>query len=306
MGVKIAFGSRAGGGSQMNGGGSQMNGGQMNGGGSQMNGGQMNYQNGGSSMNGGGQMQAAQNYGPGMNGGQMAMPHMGGYAMSYPVQTVPPAYMPGQPVPMHPQAAQMGFLAPLEQMGDYLGEEMRRGRSRSTGRFVHRAEMERGEEMRGASSRGREHDMGFADADEDEGEVQELKHQLKKLKKKVKKLERELEEKDEESGSSGSKKKKKKHEDEGEEEDEDDPVYQVSCALSSLLPGLPGFAEGVFGVMASPPPTWTDYMKKGDFAGIAKMEFGELLKAVQEKKPLKDLKKELFHTLGALLIACGR
>lgn len=298
MGVKIAFGSRANGG-----GNTQMNGG------SQMNGGQQYQNNGGPQMampQMGGPMNAM-NTGPQMNGGGQAMAY--GMAASYPVQHGP--YVPGHHVPA-PVASQMGYLAPLSEMGpegmypDYLGEEMRRGRSRSTGRFVHRSAMDGGEQMRGAGGGSGGYSMGHAESDEDEdgGEVAKLKKKMKKLTRKLQKLEEELEEKEEQGRK---KKKKSKHEDEDDEDDEeDDPQKKLGCALSSLIPSLPGLAEQVFNVVASPPGTWADYLKKQDFSGIAKMEFSELLKAVQEGKPLPDLKKEIFHTLAGLLMVCGK
>lgn len=309
MGMKFALGRSGNSREQMNGN-SQMNGGGQMNGGSQMNsnGGGQNYQN---------------------NGGQMAMPHMNTYegpqmggfssqmnggamgmAMSYPVGTVPPGYMPGHPVPSHPQASQMGFLAPLDQMGgDYaelMAEEMRRGRSRSTGRFTRAQNGMSEASAHGSASRGRDHEMGFADSQEDGSEeIHELKKKVKKLTKKLRKLEEELEEKEEEA-SSKKKKKKRSREEDDDEEDEDDPAKKLGCALSSLIPSLPGLAEQVFNVVASPPPTWLDYLKKKDFSGIAKMEFSELLKAVQEGKPLPELKKEIFHTLAGLLMVCGK
>lgn len=316
MGVKIAFGSRS------NSGGEQMNGGQQ-------------YQNNGPQNNGpnmGGQY--PQNTGqpmqahPQMTVPQMAMPHMGGQmghpqmnggqamtygmAASYPVQHGP--YVPGHHVPA-PVASQMGYLAPLSEMGpegmypDYLGEEMRRGRSRSTGRYVHRSAMDGGEQMRGAGGGSGGWGMGHAESDEDDdGEVAKLKKKMKKLTRKLQKLEEELEEKE----SEGRKKKKNPRHDDDDDEDEDeddgqaDPQKKLGCALGKLFSAFPGVAESVFGVVASPPETWTEYLKKADFAGIAKMEFGELMKAVQEKKPLPALKKEIMHTAAALLMVCGK
>ena len=311
MGVKIAFGSRSNsGGEQMNGG-SQMNGGQYQNNGQpmqnhpQMAMPQMNGM-GGPQMNGMGGPQMNGMGGGQMNGGGQAMAY--GMAASYPVQHGP--YVPGHHVPA-PTASQMGYLAPLSEMGpegmypDYLGEEMRRGRSRSTGRYVHRSAMDGGEQMRGAGGGSGGYSMGHAESDEDEdgGEVMRLKKKIKKLSRKMQKLEEELEEKEEQGRK---KKKKSKHEDEDDEDEEDDPQKKLGCALSSLIPSLPGLAEQVFNVVASPPGTWADYLKKQDFSGIAKMEFSELLKAVQEGKPLPDLKKEIFHTLAGLLMVCGK
>lgn len=294
MGVKIAFGSRG------NGGGEQMNGGQQ-------------YQNNGPNMGG---QQYPNNGQPMQAGPMMGLPLLGGSqpmnygaAASYPVQHGP--YVPGHHIPA-PVAAQMGYLAPLEGMGaddmypaDFGMEEMRRGRSSRTGRYVHRAGMDGGEQMRGAGGSSGGMDMGHAEADEDEdGEVGKLKRKVRKLSRKLQKLEEELEEKEEQ----GRKKKKKPHKEEEEEDDddEDDPKKKLSCALSGLLSAFPTVAETVFGVVASPPPTWADYLKRSDFGGIAKMEFGELMQAVQAKKPLKDLKKELSHTAAALLMLCGK
>lgn len=56
-------------------------------------------------------------------------------------------------------------------------------------------------------------------------------------------------------------------------------------------------------VAANPPETWDEYLQKKDFAGIVSMESKELLEELKQKKLPKEIKKELTHTLAALLRA---
>lgn len=75
----------------------------------------------------------------------------------------------------------------------------------------------------------------------------------------------------------------------------------LASSVQKLDPRLGALLETATGVMENPPSTWDAYVKRGDYLGIAKMEGKELLAALEAHKPLKDLRKELSHTLAALL-----
>lgn len=62
------------------------------------------------------------------------------------------------------------------------------------------------------------------------------------------------------------------------------------------------FTEAV-DIASNPPGTWEEYLRKKDFAGIVSMESKELLEALKQKKLPKEVKKELTHTLAAILRA---
>lgn len=280
---------------------------------------EQNNGNGGSSMR--------------MEGGQSMRMDGGQPGMSYPVQNmpVPPGMYPGA-MPHHtpmatpgavPHSAlrsgessrQVGFMAPPEPMEEYgMGEEeMRRGRSSRTGRFVHRAGGydDEGEGMVFSRlGKGRKGSLGMGHAEgEDSEELETVLRELKKVKRRLQELEEDLEEN---SGSNRRRRKKRKpHEEEdGEEDEEDDAVSParfraLGKGLMGAVNGLPAFLENALSVIDSPPPTWPPYLEKKDFGGIAKMEFGELVKAVEQHKPVTDLKKELTHTAAALLQLCA-
>lgn len=75
----------------------------------------------------------------------------------------------------------------------------------------------------------------------------------------------------------------------------------VSTA-QKLDPRMAALLETATGVMENPPSTWDAYMKRADYLGIAKMEGKELLSALEAHKPIKDIRKELSHTLAALMM----
>lgn len=79
----------------------------------------------------------------------------------------------------------------------------------------------------------------------------------------------------------------------------------MKSMTESLDPRLAGVLEEATEVMDNPPDTWAPYIHRGDFAGILKMEGKELITALEARKPLKDIKKELTHTLAALFKLMG-
>lgn len=242
-----------------------------------------------------------------------------GYAASYPVDMVPVHVLP---------SARMGFTALLEELGPHddggYDVEARRGRGRN-GRFVRRGDADASggdsPSMRGSggSSGKSEHGMGRVESfgeDDPSEEIHGLKRKLKKLERCVKDLTEDLEDL-EKAGKSGKKKKKKdKDEDDDDDDDDDDApsgaasspkssgrmARTLGGALMTLWRGAPALLTDAFGVIDQPPSSWPPYLEKGDFGGIAKMEFGELVKAVQQHKPLDSLKKELGHTAAALIL----
>lgn len=74
-----------------------------------------------------------------------------------------------------------------------------------------------------------------------------------------------------------------------------------AAAAKKLDPHMEALLETATTVLDDPPSTWEPYVKRQDYFGIAKMEGKELLTALEEHKPVKDIRKELSHTLAALL-----
>lgn len=68
-----------------------------------------------------------------------------------------------------------------------------------------------------------------------------------------------------------------------------------------LDPSMESVLESADALLKSPPPTWVAYLHKKDYLGIAKMEGKELMRALEAKKPAKEIRKELVHTMAALL-----
>lgn len=77
-------------------------------------------------------------------------------------------------------------------------------------------------------------------------------------------------------------------------------VHEMNPELIGKLEDL--FNEAVE-VASNPPETWDEYLQKKDFAGIVSMESKELLDELKQKKLPKEIKKELTHTIAALLRA---
>lgn len=73
------------------------------------------------------------------------------------------------------------------------------------------------------------------------------------------------------------------------------------ASVKKLAPNLEGVLEDATEVMQEHPKTWLPYIQKHDYAGIAKMEGKELLSAIEAKKPAHEIRKELVHTIAALL-----
>lgn len=85
------------------------------------------------------------------------------------------------------------------------------------------------------------------------------------------------------------------------EEGQEHIRHKISEATEDKLdPRLAAVLEAAAEVMDNPPSTWSPYLHRMDYAGIAKMEGKELLTALEARKPLKDIRKELTHTIAAL------
>lgn len=54
-------------------------------------------------------------------------------------------------------------------------------------------------------------------------------------------------------------------------------------------------------VLDNPPPTWKNYLERGDFTGILSMESKELANALISKKSADAVKKEISHVLAAIM-----
>lgn len=76
----------------------------------------------------------------------------------------------------------------------------------------------------------------------------------------------------------------------------------MASSMKKLDPHMTALLETATSVMENPPSTWDAYMKREDYLGIAKMEGKELLTALEAHKPVKDIRKELSHTLAALMM----
>lgn len=74
-----------------------------------------------------------------------------------------------------------------------------------------------------------------------------------------------------------------------------------TAKATPLDPALESVLENAEHVMQSPPETWAPYKRQKDFKGIVKMEVQELVKALEQGKSAKDIKKELTHTVAALM-----
>lgn len=75
----------------------------------------------------------------------------------------------------------------------------------------------------------------------------------------------------------------------------------MASSMKKLDPRMEGLLETATTVLDNPPSTWQAYMKREDYLGIAKMEGKELIAALEAHKPIKDIRKELSHTLAALM-----
>lgn len=77
-------------------------------------------------------------------------------------------------------------------------------------------------------------------------------------------------------------------------------IKKGMASAMKLDPRLEGVLESAVSVMENPPSTWAQYQHRKDFIGIAKMEGKELLAALEARKPMQDIRKELTHTIAAL------
>lgn len=74
------------------------------------------------------------------------------------------------------------------------------------------------------------------------------------------------------------------------------------ASVKKLAPNLEGVLDDAADLLERHPQTWDMYMQRKDYRGIAKMEGKELLDALEAGKSAKDVRKELVHTIAALLL----
>lgn len=82
---------------------------------------------------------------------------------------------------------------------------------------------------------------------------------------------------------------------------EHEKLKKVYASFKELAPNMEGVLEDAAQLIHNPPETWSTYMKRGDLAGIARMETKELVAALDSKRPPKELRKEFVHTIAALM-----
>lgn len=80
----------------------------------------------------------------------------------------------------------------------------------------------------------------------------------------------------------------------------------MTATAKKLDPHMEALLETATDVLENPPSTWESHMKRQDYLGIAKMEGKELLSALEAHKPVKEIRKELSHTLAALLMLAAK
>ena len=74
-------------------------------------------------------------------------------------------------------------------------------------------------------------------------------------------------------------------------------------ASRSLEDMLEDMMESAIFVSMDPPDTWGPYLKDKDMAGIIEMESKELVDALKKHAPAADVRREIAHTLAAMLRA---
>lgn len=75
----------------------------------------------------------------------------------------------------------------------------------------------------------------------------------------------------------------------------------LASTVKKLDPRLVSLLETATSIAENPPSTWEPHIKRGDYLGIVKMEGKELMSALESHKSGKDMRKELSHTLAALM-----
>lgn len=78
--------------------------------------------------------------------------------------------------------------------------------------------------------------------------------------------------------------------------------YKTKSLESQLAPQLKGVLEAAAYTVNHPPATWYHYITNHDTIGIARMEIGELVKALDEHKSSREIRKELVHSIAALMM----
>lgn len=76
---------------------------------------------------------------------------------------------------------------------------------------------------------------------------------------------------------------------------------EATAAHLGGMDPMSNMLEDAMGVIQSPPKTWEPFVQKKDWTGIAKMEVKELQRALDSGKSPMEIKKELSHTVAALL-----
>lgn len=134
-------------------------------------------------------------------------------------------------------------------------------------RRMRRSAMDFGDDCVEMEMRRRRNEMGF---DTRQNEMDEMRAEIHRLKKKVGEL----------AGSG-------------------------YASVKKLAPNLEGVLDDATKVIQNPPSTWPMYLQKHDYKGIAKMEGKELMAALESGKAPKDIRKELVHTVAALMLMAG-
>lgn len=81
---------------------------------------------------------------------------------------------------------------------------------------------------------------------------------------------------------------------------QDQIIRGMAESSEKLDPRLEAVLESAVKVMEHPPVTWEPYLQKKEYGDIVKMEWKELLAALEAKKPMRDIRKELTHTVAAV------
>lgn len=237
---------------------------------------------------------------------------MGGMPAGYVSPSMPSGYAGADPRNQH-----MGFTADIYPSHDgsaYSGDdgdmEMRRDRSRRTGRFVHRAALDGKADEETSARYGRRHDKRHDDSDEgdtgsyqrDAGDVDAMMDDMRGM---VRRLEKRLARLESHGREGGSKADRGGHED-GDNKDDDpwlEKLLNDKEVRGKLLKQLPRVFQDAVEVIRHPPATWPPYLEQEDYAGIFSMEAKELQMAIDQWRAgtgtLSDILREVEHTVAA-------
>lgn len=83
--------------------------------------------------------------------------------------------------------------------------------------------------------------------------------------------------------------------------------HDVHGVASKIIdPRLEAILEEAAKVMENPPHTWEAYLKHKQYDGIVRMEGKELIRALEEGKDAKDVRKELVHTIASMFFLMSK